>query len=430
MTPSAEGFRYLGGVLAADGVDVRDAAQRFGTPLYLYSAASFRSAFQSLHAAFAPLDPLICFSVKSCSNLHVLSLLAAEGSGFDVVSGGEIRRVLEAGGRADRTVFAGVGKTEAEIEAGIRADILLFNIESEDELAKVSEVGAKFGRRVPVALRVNPHVDTGTHPYVATGERSTKFGVDPERAPAVLDRAARAPGVEVAGLHAHIGSQIALAAPFERSAALLVEMAAAACARGIPLRWLDIGGGIGIPYRGGEAPDIRAISSPLVLRLRGRGFGVIIEPGRYISGGSGILLTRVLYRKEAGGRRFVIVDAGMTDLIRPALYGSYHWIWPVLSDRDPRVAPPAPGEFPACDVVGPICESADFLGEDRPLPDVRPGDLLAVFTAGAYGFSMASTYNSRPRPAEVLVDGGALRLVRRRETYDDLVRAERDLDAP
>jgi len=425
----ADHFQYRHGQLHAEEVPVERIVRQTGTPVYVYSAATFRDHYQRTAGAFAELDPVVCYSVKGCSNLHVLRLLASWGSGFDVVSGGELYRVLQAGGRADRTVYAGVGKTDDEIRQALHAGIACFNVESEAELENLITIGSAWRRRVNAALRLNPDVDPKTHRHTATGKKESKFGVDVERALNVFERFGREKALRLAGVHVHIGSPVNATAPYVEAVTRTLDFIAALRARGFTIDTLDVGGGFGADYTVDQAPAAEEYAAAIVPLLRGRGLRLILEPGRSISGNAGVLLTQVLYVKAGGDKQFVIVDAAMNDLIRPVLYDAFHFIWPaVVSDdylvidrRDPM---PLPGLQPV-DVVGPICETGDCLAKDRLLPPVQRGDLLAVFTAGAYGFAMSSNYNSRPRAAEVLVAGDSFRLIRRRETYDDLVAPER-----
>ena len=375
------------------------------------------------------IDRLIAYSVKANGNLAILRVLGAEGAGADIVSGGELFRALRAGVPADRIVFSGVGKTVAELAMALEAGIYGFNVESEGELRALSELAGAMGVTAPVALRINPDVDPATHVYISTGKRETKFGVDLQRAEELLKDARRLKRVRIAGLHVHIGSQITKTDPYVDTLTRLNEFIPRVREQGHPLSWLDMGGGFGIWYKdkaARTAADIAAVCLPLIAKT---GLKLILEPGRFIVGNAGILLTRVLYVKDSGDKKFIICDAGMHDLIRPALYGAYHRIWPAASV--PTLQGPAPdeeqwtGPAVSCDVVGPICESADFLAKDRRLPPVQRGDLLAVFSAGAYGFVMASNYNSFPRPAEVLVSGSQARVVTKRQTYDDVLAGEK-----
>ncbi len=423
-----DSFEYQSGRLHCETLPAADLAERHGTPLYVYSAATLAGHFERLRGAFAELAPLICYAVKSCPNLHICRRVAQLGGGFDVVSGGELFRALQAGADAKKIVFAGVGKTDVELREALDAGIGLFNAESERQVERIAAQAHARGVRARVALRVNPDVDARTHQFTTTGRKENKFGVDWELAEGVFERCARLPGLELCGLHLHIGSPVndvsAYRAAVERGMAIVHSLRR----RGFGIDVLDIGGGFGAFYAGGEAPPATAYADAIVPALRGAGLRIVMEPGRSLIANAGILLTRVVEVKASGERTFVIIDASMNELIRPALYGAYHFIWPVEAGA---LAPVGRGaEQPhaglsSVDVVGPVCESADFLAKQRPLPRVREGDLLAVFSAGAYAMSMASQYNSRPRAAEVLVDGAATQLIRRRETYEDLVAAER-----
>jgi diaminopimelate decarboxylase len=420
-------FEYHEGQLGCEQLGLRDLAARFGTPLYVYSAGTLRLHLERLRTAFAELDPLICYSVKCCANVHILRLLAECGSGFDVVSGGELYRARLAGADPARIVYAGVGKTEPEIEAALRGNVGLLNVESESELQQLLGISRRLGVTADLAVRINPDVDPHTHVYTTTGTRGTKFGLAPDQVPRLFREYGGAAGLRLRGLHFHLGSPVlepgAYALAIQRALSLIDQLRGA----GFAVDTLDLGGGFGAHYRGGEAPAAEVYAATIVPLLRGRGLRIVLEPGRSIAANAGLLVARVLHVKQSGGRRFVIVDASMNELLRPALYDAYHFVWPV--DAGARVPAdftpqqPFPGLEP-CDVVGPVCESGDFLAKDRLLPPLAAGDLVAVFTCGAYAMSMASQYNSRPRAAEVLVDESAVRLIRRRETYADLVAAE------
>jgi diaminopimelate decarboxylase len=423
-------FVFHNGVLHCETVDLRAVADRFGTPLYVYSQHTLIDHYNKLSAAFAPVSGIICFSVKSCQNLAILKLLKERGSGFDVVSGGELQRALAVGADPAKIAFAGVGKTDDEIRAALDANIGWFNVESQQELDNIASIAERAGKRAVVALRVNPDVDPHTHVYTTTGKRETKFGIDLPLVADVFTRFARRPGLRLAGMHLHLGSPVNTIDPYVQAIHRALDLIDRLTREGHKIEAINIGGGFGAHYQGDEAPAARDYAEQIVPLLRDRGLQVLLETGRSISANAGILLGRVLYTKESGNRRFVIVDAAMTELIRPALYGSYHFAWPV----EPREAmiPPSrakdlhlPGTA-LVDVVGPVCESGDFLAKDRWLPPVERGDLLAIFSAGAYGMVMSSQYNSRPRAAEVLVDRDGTRLIRRRETFDDLITAERD----
>ena len=424
-------FRYRDGELFVEETAVREIADRHGTPAYVYSARTVVEHTRKLRDAFAGLEPapLICYSIKANSCLSLLKILKDEGTGFDVVSGGEIHRALKVGADPRKIVFAGVGKTDEEIAAGLDHNILLFNVESEAELENIELLAGKAGKKARVALRVNPDVDPKTHQHVATGKKESKFGVDLERARDILGRASGLKHASMTGLHVHIGSQITTPDPYvealERVAAFLPECATAGCR----IDTLDIGGGFGIWYKEKTARPASEIAAAIVPILKKTGCRVILEPGRFIVGNAGILVTRVLYVKESGGKKFVICDAGMNDLLRPVLYSAYHRIWPVRTDPAHSGEPPDEdrwtGPAAVTDVVGPICETGDVFAKDRRLPPLARGDLVAVFSAGAYGHVMASNYNTRPRPCEVLVAGGDARVVTARESLDDLIRHER-----
>lgn len=425
-------FRYLQGRLHAENVDLQSLAERHGTPLYVYSAGTIDDHFQRLDAALDDLDHLICYAVKANSNLAVLNRIASLGGGFDIVSGGELFRVIRAGGQAAKCTFAGVGKASEEIEFALREGIYCFNAESEAELRHIDRIAGKLGKKAPVAARVNPNVDAKTHAKITTGKSENKFGIDFDRiAEVYANAAANLPNLEIKGLQMHIGSQLTSVEPFveavKKVGPLVQELK-----RRHHLQFFSIGGGLGIVYKqslasgdpewwsreGNESHPltIQAYADALVPLLQPLNLRILVEPGRFMVGNAGVLLTRVLHEKKGAAKSFVIVDAGMNDLIRPTLYEGWHQINPVLK--------PASAETHRADVVGPICETGDFLAQDRDLPPVQEGDLLAVMSAGAYGFSMASNYNTRPMPAEVLVDGDKAHLVRERQSLDDLLRGE------
>ncbi len=411
-------FHYRGGVLHAEEVPLQTIAERFGTPCYVYSRSAIEAAYDDYARSLKGRASLVCYSVKANSNLAILSLLARRGAGFDLVSGGELARVLAAGGDARKTVFSGIGKSVAEIELALASNILCLNVESEAELERVDAVARARGKRAPIALRVNPDIDARTHPYISTGLRENKFGVAYDDAERLYRRAADMPGIELVGIGCHIGSQLTRSSPYVEAAGRIVALADRLAKAGIALRHLDFGGGIGIRYQD-EAPE--PVSSFLdgVLGLAaGRPETVIVDPGRSIVGNAGVIVTRVEYVKAAGERNFLVVDAAMNDLLRPALYGAWHDVKPVRQ-ADGAVA------ANVYDVVGPVCESADFLAKERRLV-ARQGDLLALMSAGAYSAAMSSNYNTRPRAAEVLVEGDTCRLVRRRETIEELFALERD----
>ena len=410
-------FQRRRGELCCEGVPLSELAGEVGTPAYVYSTATLLRHARVFRSALRGLDVLPCFAVKSAPNLALLSLLAREGYGFDIVSGGELFRALRAGGSPDRIVFSGVGKREDEMAAALDAGIFQFNCESEEELRQLSRLAVRKEREAPIALRINPDVDARTHPYIATALASSKFGIPSARARRAYRIAAALPGLRVAGVACHIGSQIARLSPFVAAARKLRELVEVLRDEGHDIRRLDVGGGLAVPYGDGpDPPSPGEYGKALVAALRGLDVKVLLEPGRLLVANAGVLLTRVLLRKEGQrGRRFVVVDAAMNDLMRPALYQAHHEIEPVARRRRGSEI---------VDVVGPVCESADVFAVRRKIPPLESGDLLVLRTAGAYGMAMASQYNARPRPAEVLVDGRSWRIVRERESYADLVRGE------
>ena len=412
---SSSFLHEINGELALEQVALSAVAERFGTPCYVYSRAALTSAFAAFDRPFGGTPHLICYAAKANSNLAILNLFARLGSGFDIVSGGELVRVLAAGGHADRVVFSGVGKSTAEIGQALEAGILCFNVESRPELLRISQIAAALGKTAPISLRVNPDVDARTHPYISTGRKQNKFGVPFEDALPLYLEARSLPAIRVAGIDCHIGSQIVEIDPFldalQKVLALVDQMAA----KGIELEHLDLGGGLGIRYQDERPPAPDRYIGALLEALRGRRERILLEPGRALVGNAGVLLTRVEYLKHSAERNFAVVDAAMNDLMRPALYDGWHDI------RTVHRSGLAPGRY---EIVGPICESADFLGHDRTLA-VQEGELLAVLSAGAYGMSMSSNYNSRPRPPEVMVDGAQSHLIRSRETPQDLISRER-----
>ena len=418
--------------LRCDEVDLSELAKRYGTPLYVYSATVIRERLAAFQAAFRSAPHTICYSVKANSNLNILRLLARRGCGFDVVSGGELERVLAANrASARRVVFSGVGKTRDEIAAAIKAEILLFNVESESELQVLAECAARLRSVARVALRVNPDVAADTHPYISTGLHAHKFGVPIREARRLYAKVAEATHLKTAGVSVHIGSQITDVAPFAETMTRVAELVRELRDDGHAIDYVDAGGGLGIPYQKPASADssaqvdfaeqVAAYARAIIAPLRGLNVHLLLEPGRSIVGPAGVLITSVIYRKANGGKRFVIVDAAMNDLIRPALYGAYHEIIPL---KRPSVAETeAPRE--TVDVVGPVCETGDFFARDRALPAVKEGDLLAILDAGAYGMALASNYNTRPRPAEILVSGKSAKVIRRREKVADLLKTER-----
>lgn len=408
-------FSYQGGTLRAENVPLVEIAKQYGTPAFVYSRAAIERGYREFTEACAGRDALICYSVKANSNLAVLNLLARLGSGFDIVSGGELARVLASGGRADRIVFSGVGKSEAELRAALDAGVLCFNVESEGELDRLASLASATGRTASVSLRVNPDVDPRTHPYIATGLRESKFGIAYDEAAPLYRKAARLPGIRVTGIDVHIGSQITDIGPFVAALDKVLEFVDVLDATGVRLEHLDLGGGLGIRYRDENPPALKDYIESLFGRLHGRSLRVLFEPGRSLVGNTGLLLTRVEYLKHGAAKNFAVVDAAMNDLIRPALYDAWHEVLPVIRREGPTRR---------YDIVGPVCESADFLAKERSLA-VAAGDLLAIMSAGAYGMAMSSNYNSRPRPAEIIVDGARSWLVRERERVESLFASER-----
>lgn len=406
-------FSRHNGALCIEGCAVSALAERFGTPLYLYSRAAIERAWRAYDAAFAERDHLICYAVKANSNLAILQLLAELGSGFDIVSGGELERVLKAGGAPEKIVFSGVGKSRKEIARALEVGILAFNVESEAELERISEIATALNQTAPISLRVNPDVDARTHPYISTGLKDNKFGIDIHRAEAVYTRAAQLPGLRITGLDFHIGSQLTEIEPLVDALSRSLGLVDRLQAQGITLAHLDIGGGLGIRYQNETPPTPADLAEAIQPLLAHRPQRLLMEPGRAIVGGAGLLVTQVEYLKT-GHRDFAIVDAAMTELLRPALYDAWQRIETVDAGQ---------GEARFYDIVGPVCETADVLGRERHLA-LAPGSLLAVFDAGAYGFAMASTYNARPRAAEVLVDGDQAHLIRERETVESLWQGE------
>ena len=428
-------FRYRDGKLYCEDVDLTRAAEQFGTPLYIYSASTILDHYTRLDAAFAPLDHLICYAVKANSNRAILKLLADVGAGFDIVSGGELFRAIKAGADPKKCTFAGVGKSREEIEYALEQGVYSFNVESEAELDCIDKIAAAKNVRAPVAIRVNPDVDPHTHQYISTGSHENKFGIALADAPSVYKRAAKMRHIEIVGVQMHIGSQITQAAPFAAAIGKVAPLVRDLKSK-YKIKFFSIGGGMGIIYRralesgsgkwwhdhGGESAafSVCDYADAIVPPLRELSIHILVEPGRFLVGNAGLLLTRVRHLKKSGAKTFAIVDAGMNDLIRPALYQSYHEIVPVEKGRGD--SPNRPLE--KIDIVGPVCESGDFFALDREMPNLREGDLLAIMSAGAYGFVMASNYNSRPLPAEALVRGDKVALIRNRQTWEDLVRDE------
>jgi diaminopimelate decarboxylase len=411
-------FEYRQGELYCEQVPVSQIAKQVGTPCYIYSHATLTRHIEAYDSAFKNIPHLIAFAMKANSNLAILRLMAKEGTGVDIVSGGELFRALKAGVPASKIVFAGVGKNADEIRDALRAGILMFNVESSAEMHAINDVAASVGKIAPVALRINPDIDPKTHPYISTGLKKSKFGIAADRALEEFRVASTLQHIHVVGVHAHIGSQLTDVTPFVESLKKVLTLVNTLKGRGIEIRYLNIGGGLGITYSDEKPPLPHELANAISPLVQGLNLTLVMEPGRVIVGNAGILVTKALYDKIGESKRFVIVDAAMNDLIRPSLYSAYHDIRPVseaLLHRPKHLV----------DVVGPVCESGDFLAKDRSLPEVKPGDLLAVMSAGAYGFVMASNYNSRPRVPEVLVRDSEVHVIRERESYDDLVRGER-----
>jgi diaminopimelate decarboxylase len=408
-------FRYRGDTLYAEEIPLTEIAGRFGTPCYVYSRATLERHWHAFDSAFGQHPHLICFAAKANSNLAVLNVLARLGSGFDIVSRGELERVLAAGGEPAKVIFSGVGKREEEIRRALEVGIRCFNVESEPELERIDRVAGELGRIAPVSLRVNPDVDAGSHPYISTGLKENKFGIDIHAADEVYQRAAQMANVRIAGIDCHIGSQLTSLAPFLDALARVLGLADRLERFGIPIEHLDLGGGLGIRYTDERPPEPADYSRAIDRYLEGRHYEIILEPGRAIAGNAGVLLTRVEFLKATDHKDFAVLDAAMNDLLRPALYEAQQEIVPVLRDKGGRAG--------LYDLVGPVCETGDFLGKERRLA-LTPGDLLAVRSSGAYGFTMSSNYNSRPRAAEVMVDGAEAHLVRRRESLEALYAGE------
>jgi diaminopimelate decarboxylase len=422
-------FNYRNGRLFAEGVEVQRIAAEVGTPVYIYSKATFLEHLRKIRQAYSRLDTTICYSVKACGNINILKFMAEQGSGFDIVSGGELYRVLQAGGDPAKIVYAGVGKTDAEIIEALNAGIAYFNIESEAELENLIRLAKEKGQKPKVALRVNPDVDPKTHRYTTTGKKETKFGVDIERAQKVFADYGREKSIKLCAIHIHLGSAGHTVEPYVEAIKKVLILIERLRADGFAIEALDIGGGYGADYVTGTAPTAADYAAAIVPLLKGKKLRLILEPGASIAANAAILATRVLYLKTSGEKKFVIVDAGMNDLIRPPLYDAFHFIWPAKvaeefvprqRERDLQLE-----GTEVVDVVGPICETADFFAKDRALPPVNRGDIVAIFTAGAYGFSMSSNYNARGRAAEVLVDDEKFSVIRKRETYENLIALEK-----
>jgi diaminopimelate decarboxylase len=422
-------FNYKNSTLFAEDVSVERIAEQAGTPVYIYSKATFKDHLLKIQQSYSRLDTMICYSVKACGNINILKFMAEAGSGFDIVSGGELYRVLQAGGDPSQTVFAGVGKTDAEILQALAADIGYFNIESEAELDNLIRLAGQQGKRPKVALRVNPDVDYKTHAFTTTGKKETKFGVDIERAIKVFADYGSNSAVNLCAIHVHLGSGGKKIDPYVVAVEKILPLIDKLRSQGHTIEALDLGGGYGADYESDSVPSAAEYAAGIVPLLKDKNIKLILEPGKSICANAGIMLTRVLYIKHGGSKKFVIVDAGMNDLIRPSLYDAFHFIWPAKVNEEfvpqKRNKDLQIDGSEIVDIVGPICEGSDFFAKDRALPPTKRGDLLSVFTAGAYGFTMSSNYNARGRAAEVLVDGKNFSVIRKRETYEDLIKPEK-----
>lgn len=408
-------FKYKNHQLQCEEIPIQQIAEKVGTPFYLYSYHTLVRHFTVFDDAFKGIPHLVCYSAKSNSNLALLRLFVNLGGGVDIVSGGELYRALNAGADPQKIVFSGVGKREDEIEYALKAGILMFNVESSQELQAINEVAGRIGKKAPISIRVNPDIDPKTHPYISTGLKQNKFGIDILRAPMAYRLAAQMPNLKIVGIDCHIGSQLVEVEPVVEALKRLKQLVENLRKEGLKINYLDLGGGLGITYEDEEPPHPVEYASTILEEIRGFGCTLVLEPGRVIVGNAGVLISKVLYTKENEEKRFVIVDAGMNDLVRPSYYGSYHNILPVKEEKREEII---------ADVVGPICESSDFLAKGRKLPNLRSGELIAVMSAGAYGFSMSTNYNSRPRVAEVIVKDNQMFVIRKREDYEDLVRGE------
>jgi diaminopimelate decarboxylase len=422
-------FNYKNGELFAENVSVEKIADAVGTPVYIYSKTTFEDHLQKIDEAYSQLDTMICFSVKACGNINILKFMADAGSGFDIVSGGELYRVLQAGGDPSKIVYAGVGKTDNEINEALDYDIGYFNIESEAELENLIRLATQRGKQAKVALRVNPDVDYKTHVFITTGKKETKFGVDIERAIKVFADYGDNDAVNLCAIHVHLGSGGKKIDPYVEAVEKILPLVDRLRSKGHTIEALDIGGGFAADYESDTVPSAAEYAAGIIPLLRDKNLKLILEPGKSICANAGIMVTRILYTKQGGEKKFVIADAGMNDLIRPSLYDAFHFIWPAKVDDE--FVPHQRNEdlqldgTEVVDVVGPICEPTDFFAKDRALPPAKRGDLLSIFTTGAYGFSMSSNYNARGRAAEVLVDGDNFSVIRKRETYEDLTALEK-----
>lgn len=430
-----DAFHYKGGELFCENVPVAKIAEKVGSPVYVYSQNHFTDRLKDVQEAFADADPMVCYSIKANSNLGILRAMALAGSGFDAVSRGEIYRAIRAGAKPEKIVFAGVGKREDEIDYALEQGIAMFNVESEAELAAISRVAESQKVEAPIALRLNPDVDPKTHKYISTGKRENKFGIDLERAEKCLKAIKEHGNLKLIGLHIHIGSQITKDDRHSEAIEKISAFVKKVKDDGFPLETLNIGGGFGISYRPGEGLPVNDFAAKMLPKIKELGLRMLSEPGRFIAGNGGVMVTEVVYNKPSGDKNFLIVDGAMNDLLRPSIYEAYHLVWPVahedmrdggaLADDSPILEAEKADDLRTCDVVGPICESGDYFALDRKLPKMKSGELLAVFSAGAYGFTMAGNYNTRGRPPEVIVDGNQWWVARQRETVEDLIRGER-----
>lgn len=424
-------FKYRNQALFCEDVPVSQLAEQYGTPLWVYSQATLVHHLKALQSAFEEVNPLICYSIKTNGNTHICRLMQQNGSGFDVTSAGELFRALQAGGTGEKIVFAGAGKSDDEIKMGLEAKVRMFNVESEPELEAINRVAGKLNTTAQVALRVNPDVDPQTHPETSTGMFGTKFGLPWDQIERISRELLGHPRIKLVGLHFHLGSPILTTQPYEEALKRAVPLLIKLREQGHPISTMNCGGGFGINYKTNEALPATAFAKVIIPAVKAAKVQLALEPGRFIAGNAGILVSKVIYPKDSAGKRFVIQDAAMNDLIRPRLYGSFHRIWPVNAASN---VPAPPSDFEAdipntkaTEVVGPVCETGDYLARNRKLPDLKTGDLLATFSAGAYGMAMSSNYNGRLRAAEVMVNGQSHRLIRRRETLDDLIRCEREI---
>jgi diaminopimelate decarboxylase len=409
-------FEYIKGELHCEGIPISRITEKVGTPFYLYSYKTLVRHFNVFNEAFQGISHLVCYSMKANSNLALIRLFASLGGGVDVVSGGELYRALKGGADPRQIVFSGVGKKEEEIEFALKSGILMFNVESSMELRAIDGVAGRINKKAPIAIRVNPDIDAKTHPYITTGLKQNKFGIDILRAPMAYRLASELPNLKVVGIDCHLGSQLVEVEPFVDALKKLRRLVDSLRKEGMEIRYLDLGGGLGITYNDEEPPDPVEYASSILDQIRSFDCTLILEPGRVIVGNAGILVSRVLYTKENEEKRFIIVDAAMNDLVRPSYYGSFHQVLPVKKENREEIV---------ADVVGPVCESADFLAKGRKIQKLHPGELIAVMSAGAYGFSMSTNYNSRPRVAEVLVRDDEMHVIRKREGYEDLIRGEK-----